>query len=84
MHQLFSPNRWLRAALDWLCGGRADYEAFRSRRRSRQYRTRKRWCKHLWIGAGGLMILEPNLAFVLVVALTTTFLSFALLDENDS
>lgn len=72
-----------RALLDWLCAGRADYAAFQRRKRTPEYRARKRLCKNIWIGAGLLMVLQPTLPIIGTLGLLATFLSFAILDESD-
>ncbi len=84
IERLHTVIRWPRKALDWLCGGRADYRAFQERRKSRSYRLRLGWCKSLWIGAGVVMIFNPAVSFVVPVVLAMAFLSFAVLDEMDS
>ncbi|MGD2082267.1 MAG: hypothetical protein PVF91_04835 [Chromatiales bacterium] len=76
-------GRWPRALLDWLCGDREDYRAFQRRRRTRAYRVRLGWCKVLWIGSGVAVIVHPYLPFVVAIALATSFLCFAILDESD-
>ncbi len=75
-----SPARLARAALDWLCGGRADYRAFRERSATRSHKTRRRWCVWLWIAAGLVMLAYPRIDIVLVVTLVTTLVCFMLLD----
>ncbi len=75
-----SPARLARAALDWLCGGRADYRAFRERRATRSHKTRRGWCVWLWIAAGLVMIAYPRIDIIFVVMLVTTLVCFMLLD----
>ena len=75
-----SPARLVRAALDWLCGGRADYRAFRERRATRSHKTRRGWCVWLWIAAGLVMIAYPRIDIILVVTLVATLVCFMLLD----
>ncbi len=75
-----SPARLVRAALDWLCGGRADYRAFRERRAMRSHNTRRGWCVWLWIAAGLVMIAYPRIDIVFVVTLVTILVCFMLLD----
>lgn len=76
------PEWGPRAALDWLCAGRADYRAFQRRRSSPSYRRRLGWCKNLWICAAVAMLLNSSLAFVLSMGLVTALVSFVLLDET--
>jgi hypothetical protein len=78
-----SPFRLARAALDWLCDGRADYRAFRERRGTRCYKKRRGWCVWIWIGAGLIMIVFPGIETIFVVILATTLLCFMLLDSID-
>jgi hypothetical protein len=73
---------WPRHAIHALCKDRPDYQAFVRRRTSRGHRARKGHCKVIWIGTGVLMILNPHLPAVVALALTATFLCFALLDER--
>ena len=75
-----SPARLVRAALDWLCGGRADYRAFRERRATRSQKTRRGWCVWLWIAAGVVIIAYPRIDIIFVVTLVTTLVCFMLLD----
>lgn len=79
VRSLLNPRSWL----DWLCAGRADYEAHRVRSHSRRYRIRRGWCKNLWIGAGLIMALQPLAGVIAIVSLFTTLLCFAILDESD-
>lgn len=76
------PRHWPRAALDWLCAGRADYRALQRRRTLPGHRRRIGRCKTLWIGAGLLMLLQPTIPVILLLGLPATFLCFALLDES--
>ena len=78
-----SPFRLARAALDWLCDGRADYRAFRERRSTHSYKRRRGWCVWIWIGAGLAMIAVPSIEIVFVVVLATTLVCFMLLDASD-
>ena len=71
-----------RAALDWLCGDRDDYHALQRRKATPAHRTRRRICRSLWIVAGSVMIVSAELSVIIGLALGTTFLCFALLDEH--
>lgn len=46
------------------------------------YRRKKSIVKNVWIASGLIMILQVSVAMILVIALGTTFLSFAILDET--
>jgi hypothetical protein len=74
--------KWAMALPDWLRADRADFEQAHRRRESAHYRARKRRVKTLWIVAGLTMVLNPEVYFVALVALITTFLSFGILDNN--
>ena len=78
-----SPARLARAALDWLCEGRADYRAFRERRATRSYDTRRGWCVWLWIAAGLVMIAYPSIDIIFMLTLVTTLICFLLIDAID-
>lgn len=70
----------MKKAFDWLRTGRADLEASHRRRLTPGYRARQRKIKWLWLVAGLMMLLYPELPFVVTVALVATFLSFGILD----
>ena len=44
-------------------------------------RVKRGWVKSLWLVAGILMLFNPALPIILIIALPTTFLSFMILDE---
>lgn len=67
---------------DWLRAGRADFEAAHQRRLTPEYRAKKRKLRTVWIVAGIAMLLYPELPFIAIVALVTTFLSFGILDSD--
>jgi hypothetical protein len=73
-----------RRLLDWLCAGRADYRDHQERKCRSIHRRRRDLCRWLWIGTGCLILLQPTLQIMIIGALTSTFLSFALLDECSS
>lgn len=77
------PQDWPRKAVDWLCAGRADYEAFRYRKRTRRHRILRGRCKNVWIIAGVAMLLNPAPSFILSMSLVAAVLSFAVLDETE-
>lgn len=73
----------LAAALPtWLRAGRADFEQAQQQRLTPRYRAKKRRVKTLWIVAGITMVLNPEVYFVALVILVTTFLSFGMLDNS--
>jgi 1,4-dihydroxy-2-naphthoate octaprenyltransferase len=59
-----------------------DPDDAHTRRYTRAYRLKRGWVKNLWIGACLLMLCFPLVPFVLILALLTSFLSFAILDET--
>ena len=67
----------------WLRAGRPDLEAAHQRRRSPAYRRRVKRVKTLWLITTLLMLVNPEVSFVLVTGLITSLLSFAILDESD-
>lgn len=71
-----------RAGLDRLFGAHRDYLALQRREASPEYRARKRICRGSWIAAGSLMAVTAELSFIIGLALATTFLCFAVLDEG--
>jgi hypothetical protein len=73
---------WLRAARDWLCGDHPDYLALQRRKVSPAHRVRRRICRGLWIASGTLMAVTAELSVTIGLALATTFLCFAVLDEH--
>ena len=74
---------WITAFPDWLRAGRNDYQYYHRRRLTARYLAKKRKVKTLWIVAGAIMLLNPQLSFVVVVGLITTFLSLGILDDTD-
>ena len=52
------------------------------RRLTRQYKAKKAIVRNVWIAACSLMLVNPVLPMLLVIALPTTFLSFMILDET--
>ncbi|MBK1645534.1 hypothetical protein CKO25_12955 [Thiocapsa imhoffii] len=71
---------WPRRALDWLCQGRPDYEAFKHRRSSPSHRARRTRALYVWAGASLLMLICPSPGCLLTAGLIATFVSFTLLD----
>lgn len=51
------------------------------RRHTRRYRIKRRIVREIWLWSGAVMIFLP-LGALLTLALATTFLSFAVLDET--
>ncbi len=52
------------------------------RRFTKKYQAKKNIVKVLWISACLLMLINPILPVVLIIALPVTFLSFMILDET--
>lgn len=75
------PRRRPRAVADWLCSDRSDYREFLKRRESARHGAARELCRRVWMGAGILMILFPELPVIVGLVLGTTFLCFALLDD---
>lgn len=67
---------------DWLQDRRPESRHPHRRRFTRKYQSRKALVKTVWVCAGLLMLLNPALPVILIIALPTTFLSFMLLDET--
>lgn len=53
------------------------------RRYQKRYQKKRSMVKSCWIVAGLFIIVFPILPFVIVLMMSTTFLSFSLLDETD-
>jgi hypothetical protein len=72
----------LAAFPQWLRAGRVDCEQSHQRRLKPRYLAKKRRIKTIWIIAGMVMLLHPEIYFVALIALFTTFLSFGMLDDS--
>ncbi len=48
---------------------------------SRKERVKRSWVRAIWLVAGTLMLFNPALPVIMIIALPTTFLSFMILDE---
>lgn len=48
---------------------------------TRKERIKRSWVRTIWLIAGTLMLLNPALPIIMIIALPTTFLSFMILDE---
>lgn len=48
---------------------------------SRKERIKRSWVRAIWLVAGTLMLFNPALPVIMIIALPTTFLSFMILDE---
>jgi hypothetical protein len=72
---------WPHRAIDWLCSGRADYVAFRSRKTTPAHRARRTLCLLVWGLAAILMLFCSSAGCVLVLMLIATFMSFSLLED---
>jgi hypothetical protein len=67
----------------WLFNRKPDPAHAHRRRFTSTYRRKRQWVKSLWIAAGLLMIIGgASPAFVIALALATTFASFCILDET--
>lgn len=58
-----------------------DSHHFYRRTLSAKYLKKKSMVKNFWIAAGAIVLIQPVLHVMLVVAMFTTFLSFMYLDE---
>lgn len=68
---------------DWLFITEPDAHHAHRRRYTDNYRRKRQCVKSLWIGSGILMIaLGSAPAYVVILALATTFASFCILDET--
>ena len=76
-----NPIHWARAIADWICSDREDYREFRKRRATAVHRNCRRICVWLWIFAGAVIAIWPEVAVIIGTVLATTFLCFALLDR---
>lgn len=76
------PCRWPRQALNWLCGGRADYRAFQNRRTARGYQANRGLCLAVWGVAAALLLLCGGLGCTVLLLLVATLFCFALLDPD--
>ncbi len=47
-----------------------------------RYLARKKIVRGIWIATGSMMLIFPQLPFVITLGLFTTFLSFSILDES--
>ncbi|MGI9274627.1 MAG: hypothetical protein ACR2PT_07240 [Endozoicomonas sp.] len=72
----------IRLMPDWMQDQTPDSQHFYRRTFTRSYKAKKGLVRNLWIGAGLLVLLNPVLPVLLLVALPTTFLSFLILDET--
>lgn len=75
---------WLlhRVLPEWIRDESPDGQHPHKRRFTTLYMRKKGFVKSVWIGSGLLMILVATPALVLALAMGTTFLSFAILDET--
>ena len=67
---------------DWLQDSGADASHPHRRRFTRKYQAKKNIVKKLWINACLLMLLNPALPVIFIIALPVTFLSVLILDET--
>jgi hypothetical protein len=73
---------WPRRFLDWLCEGRADYQAFKERRRSRAYRANRSICLLIWAVAAALLLVCGSGGCLVSIGLVATLLCFSVLDPD--
>ena len=71
-----------RQALDWLCAGRSDYQAFQQRKRTRVYRRNRTACLYTWAGAAGLLLVCGATSCLIMFGLIATLICFTLLDPD--
>ncbi|WP_051786049.1 hypothetical protein [Endozoicomonas numazuensis] len=67
---------------DWMQNQSPEANHFYRRTFTRSYRTKKRIVKNIWIAAGLLMLINPVIHIVMLIALPATLLSFVILDET--
>jgi hypothetical protein len=67
---------------EWVRNRSPDAGHPHRRRFTVRYRRKKGIVKNVWIASGLLMALQSIPAVVIAIALGTTFLSFAILDET--
>ncbi|WP_257282997.1 hypothetical protein [Endozoicomonas sp. SESOKO1] len=48
---------------------------------SRKERIKRSWVRTIWLVAGTIMLFNPVLPVIMIIALPATFLSFMILDE---
>lgn len=76
-------TRWRQWALpDWMVDCKPDASHPHRRRFTPRYRRKQQLVKSLWICSGLVMIINPVLDLILILALATSFLSFIVLDET--
>lgn len=81
MHAL--KSKLARLQPDWMQDTRPDPLHPHRRRFTACYRRKKNLVRSLWIVSGLIMLLQgANPAFVLCLALATTFMAFCILDET--
>lgn len=71
-----------RQALDWLCAGRSDYQAFQERKRTRVYRRNRAICLYTWAGAAVLLLICGATSCLITFGLIATLTCFTLLDPD--
>jgi hypothetical protein len=75
-------NELPRRALDWLCAGRSDYQAFQQRKRTRVYQRNRTGCLVAWSGAAGLLLICGATSCLITFGLIATLICFTLLDPD--
>lgn len=59
-----------------------DFSHPSRRRFTAQYHAKRSVVRNVWIAAGLLMLINPILPVIMIIALPTTLLSFMILDET--
>ncbi|WOG28648.1 hypothetical protein [Endozoicomonas sp. 8E] len=67
---------------DWMQDQLPDNRHFYRRTLTGSYRAKKKIVKNIWIAAGLLMLINPVIHIVMLIALPVTLLSFVILDET--
>jgi len=79
-----NPKDWLHRLVlpQWTHDQSPDQSHPHKRRFTAGYRRKQNIVRNVWIASGLVMILQATPAFILAIALGTTFLSFLILDET--
>ncbi|MGI9280665.1 MAG: hypothetical protein ACR2PX_13740 [Endozoicomonas sp.] len=67
---------------DWMQNQSPEANHFYRRTFTGSYRAKKKIVKNIWIAAGLLMLINPVIHIVMLIALPATLLSFVILDET--
>lgn len=79
-----TPNTWIRWIFlhDWARERHPDSAHPDRRRFTAAYRRKRGIVKNIWITSGLVMAIQASPAFIAALALGTTFLCLAILDET--